>query len=88
MAVLRSAPRIRVEEPDGAFYLLPRIDGVRDDGAFALRLLDACVATVPGTAFGMPGHLRLSFATDERTLVEGCRRLVAALEDPAFGVTP
>lgn len=85
-AALWSAPRIRVAEPDGAFYLLQRINGVLDDGALALCLLDTDIATVPGAAFGMPGHLRLSFATDETTLVEGCRRLAAALADPGFGV--
>ena len=66
--------------PDGAFYLLPKIHGVRDDNALALRLLDAGVATVPGSAFGVPGHLRVSFATDLAVLVEGCRRIVTALE--------
>lgn len=80
LAVLRRSPRLEVMEPDGAFYLLPYVRGTRDDGDLALRLLDAGVATVPGSAFGAPGHLRLSFAADEAVLAEGCRRLVEALE--------
>lgn len=32
-----------------------------------------------GRAFGAPGYLRLSFATEESPLIEGCRRLVATL---------
>ncbi|MNE51036.1 Aspartate aminotransferase [compost metagenome] len=65
--------------PEGAFYLLPQIKGVKDDQALAFDLLKAGVATVPGSAFGIPGHLRLSFATDQASLVEGCRRLVTAV---------
>ncbi len=58
-------------EPDGAFYVFPEVtplvgEGQRfaDDLALAKWLLDEHgVATVPGSAFGAPGHLRLSFAT-------------------------
>ncbi|MFG2863562.1 aminotransferase class I/II-fold pyridoxal phosphate-dependent enzyme [Streptomyces sioyaensis] len=42
--------------------------------------LEAGCATVPGSAFGAPGHLRLSFATDIATLEEGCRIVVATLD--------
>ncbi|MFV8753658.1 pyridoxal phosphate-dependent aminotransferase [Nannocystaceae bacterium ST9] len=58
-------------EPDGAFYVFPEVsdllgEGRRfaDDLGLAKWLLeDHGVATVPGSAFGAPGHLRLSFAT-------------------------
>lgn len=58
-------------EPDGAFYVFPEVTGLigagqrfADDLALAQWLLeDHGVATVPGSAFGAPGHLRLSFAT-------------------------
>jgi len=71
----------------GAFYLFPDVRGVleqreelADDVALAAWLLDhAGVATVPGTAFGMPGHLRLSFATSESVFADACRRIGAAL---------
>ena len=79
LRVLRACDKINVSCPEGAFYLLPQIKPKIDDQALALELLDAGVATVPGSAFGMPGYLRLSFATDEASLVEGCTRLVRAL---------
>jgi aspartate aminotransferase len=79
IAALSKSPVLDVPVPDGAFYLFPRLKGQGDDVAVADRLLEAGVATVPGSAFGAPGHLRLSFATDAQTLVEGCRRIVAAL---------
>jgi aspartate aminotransferase len=58
-------------EPDGAFYVFPEVASLlgadrrfADDLALAKWLLeDHGVATVPGSAFGAPGHLRLSFAT-------------------------
>lgn len=81
--VLRTSPALDVPVPDGAFYLFPRLRGRADDVAIADRLLEAGVATVPGSAFGAPGHLRLSFATDIGTLREGCRRIVAALGEHA-----
>jgi len=78
--VLRSSNKLQVPCPEGAFYLLAQLKTSIDDQALALDLLEAGIATVPGSAFGLPGHLRLSFATDEATLVEGCKRLVSALE--------
>ena len=66
-------------EPDGAFYLFPRL-AAGDDLAAADALLEAGCATVPGSAFGAPGHLRLSFATDLAALEEGCRIIVATLD--------
>lgn len=80
LQVLRSSEKLEVLCPEGAFYLLPRIKKSIDDQSLALELLEAGIATVPGSAFGLPGHLRLSFATDEAILIEGCKRLVRALE--------
>jgi aspartate aminotransferase len=82
IAVLRESPHLDVPEPDGAFYLFPRLTA-GDDIAAADALLEAGVATVPGSAFGAPGHLRLSFATDRTTLEEGCRIIVATIEELA-----
>ncbi|WNW11468.1 pyridoxal phosphate-dependent aminotransferase [Pseudomonas sp. DTU_2021_1001937_2_SI_NGA_ILE_001] len=81
LAVLRTSQTLDVLSPEGAFYLLPRIKGTHDDQDVAMDLLKVGVATVPGSAFGAPGHLRLSFATDQATLVKGCQRLVSALGD-------
>ncbi|MGP4048437.1 aminotransferase class I/II-fold pyridoxal phosphate-dependent enzyme [Streptomyces sp. 2A115] len=79
LAILKRSRYLDTAEPDGAFYLFPRL-AVGDDIAAADALLEAGCATVPGSAFGAPGHLRLSFATDIATLEEGCRIIVATLD--------
>ena len=49
--------------------------------ALANFLLDkAMVATVPGSEFGMEGHLRLGFAGTAEDVVEGARRIKWALD--------
>ena len=59
---------------DGAFYMMLPIDG--DDQEWAEGALeDAHVATVPGSAFGAPGYVRLSYAASEERLREGVERL-------------
>ena len=56
--------------------MIDRIDGIQTDVELAEYLLnEAGVAMVPGSAFGAPGHLRLSFATDLDTLREATKRL-------------
>ena len=67
----------------GTFYAFPdvhglidRIAGVNDDVELAEYILDqAGVALVPGSAFGCPGYMRLSFATSMENLEEALRRL-------------
>jgi aspartate aminotransferase len=77
VAVL-SAAGARHVRPDGAFYLY--IDVGVDGDAFTTRLLDdQGVAVVPGSAFLTPNWVRLSYAAPLETVVEGARRLVAAL---------
>jgi len=74
-------------ECDGAFYAFPsfkavikRMPNIRDDVELAAWMLEnAGVAMVPGTAFGAPGHLRLSFATSMENLQTCVRRIEAAL---------
>lgn len=79
LAILQQSRHLDTLEPDGAFYLLPRL-AKGDDLTAANSLLEAGCATVPGSAFGAPGHLRLSFATDIASLEEGCRIIVATLD--------
>lgn len=78
-----------VPRPDGAFYLFPdarayigrRLPGgstVENDVALASYLLQQGVALVPGSGFGMPGFLRLSYATSDRNLARAADRLTAA----------
>lgn len=72
---------------DGTFYSFPDFapviaatDGVNDDVELAAHLLDTAeVALVPGSAFGLPGHLRLSYATDLATLDKALDRLAEVI---------
>ncbi|WP_110597540.1 pyridoxal phosphate-dependent aminotransferase [Salinicola lusitanus] len=78
--------------PEGAFYLFPNCEGllgretsegvkIEDDQALALYLLESArVAVVPGSAFGLPGHFRISFATGTEPLLEACRRIDEACQ--------
>jgi aspartate aminotransferase len=71
----------------GTFYSLPsfhaviqRLPQIADDVQFAEYLLEkAGVALVPGSAFGAPGHLRLSFATSMSNLQTALDRIAAAI---------
>ena len=85
---LSQAPGVEVEKPDGAFYVFADVSRHVGEGAkhstdieLATWLLEeALVASVPGTPFGAPGHLRLSYATDDASIEEGCRRIAKALQ--------
>lgn len=66
----------------GAFYSFPSMQGVidnlqlKDDIALAELLLnDIGVALVPGSAFGAPGYMRLSFATSMKNLHDALGRM-------------
>ncbi len=73
---------------DGTFYSFPsfhavieRMDGIEDDVQLAQLLLEkAEVALVPGSAFGLSGHLRLSFATDMDSLKKALARIKQTIE--------
>lgn len=71
-------------KPRGAFYLFPAVWQHLKNGMtavdFAGRLLeDHGVAVVPGEAFGMPGHIRISYAVSEENLENGFRKIAEAL---------
>ena len=80
---LNAMPGISVLPVDGTFYSFPDVreamtaTGYTTDVAFAEALLEAGVALVPGSAFGAPGHLRLSFATSMDNLEKALDRLEA-----------
>jgi aspartate aminotransferase len=61
-------------EPEGAFYLFPRVG---DGDAVAARLGKAGVIAVPGSAFGPGGkeHIRISYAAARSQLEEAMRRM-------------
>jgi aspartate aminotransferase len=87
VAALNQIDGIECAGCDGAFYLFPsfkaviaRMKGIRDDVELAAWMLEhAGVAMVPGTAFGAPGHLRLSFATSMENLQTCISRIREAL---------
>ena len=74
---------ISCAKSQGTFYCfanitqaMKKIDGVKNDVEFATYLLDKCgIAIVPGTAFGLPGYMRISFATSKETLANALERL-------------
>jgi aspartate aminotransferase len=85
LEVLRKSAKIEVVEPEGAFYLFLDLRKVlkpgQDANGFAEKLLqDAQVAVVSGVDFGAPTCVRVSFATDEETLLKACTILTDYLE--------
>jgi len=66
-----------VPEPEGAFYMMLPVDG--DDQDWAEKAVEqAHVATVPGSPFGTPGYVRLSYAASRERLREAVERLAEA----------
>ena len=55
-------------KPQGAFYVFPR-SPIDDDVAFVRLLAEEGVLTVPGSGFGMPGHIRISLTVEKDTVV-------------------
>src|SRR5699024_5684666 len=84
---LNKLPGVTCAPGDGTFYAFPdfsqaiaKMDGVDSCTDLAAQLLDtAGVALVPGSAFGAPGCLRLSYAVGLDTLKEAIRRIEQAL---------
>ena len=72
---------------DGTFYVFPnveklinKLDGIENDLDFAEYLIEkAGVAIVPGSAFGCPGHMRISIATSMENLENALKRIKQAI---------
>jgi len=86
---LSAMPGIRLVPPEGAFYAFPDMserirgarNGVKDSVGLSNYLIDeARIVCVPGSAFGMEGHLRLSYAIADQDIEEGLNRFEAALD--------
>jgi aspartate aminotransferase len=88
--LLRAIPSVECLEPMGAFYAFPdfsRYIGrlgptglIEDDVALCNYLLETHgVALVPGSAFGSPGNMRLSYATDDTSIERGIGRIAEGL---------
>ncbi|KDC23060.1 aminotransferase, class I/II [Bordetella bronchiseptica F2] len=90
MQIAGGQPGVRLQRPDGAFYAMldlsealaggERFRGDPEpDQAFCEWLLETRhVAAVPGSVFGAPGSVRISFATDEQTIERGLIGLLDA----------
>ena len=84
---LNELPGVECIESDGTFYAFPsfkgamKTTGCETDVEFAEKMLiEAEVALVPGSAFGTPGHMRLSYATSMENLETAISRLSKALK--------
>jgi aspartate aminotransferase len=88
ISILKQMPGVTYVQPNGAFYVFidvrERLKGTRFDGdTFALSdhlLMQHHIALVPGEAFGAPGFLRLSYATDEATIEAGLLKMKEAMK--------
>jgi aspartate aminotransferase len=73
-------------KPQGAFYLFPETP-VKDDVEFVSMLKDENILTVPGSAFGCPGHFRIAYCTSasviERSL-PGFERAMKKAQGPGL----
>jgi len=84
---LNRIPGVECLPTDGTFYVFPRVQGaidklagVHNDLELAEYLLErAGVALVPGTAFGLAGHVRISIATSSRNLEQALERIATAV---------
>ena len=91
---LNAIPGVTCRNPDGAFYVFPNISGLygKSYRGYTLRtgddvtdylLGEVQVAVVPGSGFGAPDYVRLSYATGMDAIRKGTERIaqaVAALE--------
>ncbi len=85
---LNAMEGVRCLPSDGTFYSFPdfsdviqRMDGIEDDLQFGEFLIEkAGVAMVPGSAFGAPGAMRISFATSQDNLEKALSRVATAIK--------
>ncbi len=90
VGLAKEIPGIETNVPDGAFYLFPKVEAylgksyegrvIATDSDLAMYLLEVGhVASVAGSAFGMPGYIRLSYATSEDNIRTAMARIASAL---------
>jgi aspartate aminotransferase len=73
---------VKLIPPDGTFYSLPDFRAYSNDSVKLSRMLleKVYVVAVPGKEFGMEGHLRLSYCTSVKDIMEGVARIKWALD--------
>ena len=86
VAALNAIPGVSCRAGAGTFYAFANVEGamhalgLAHDSALAeYLLLEAGVAVVPGSGFGAPGHIRISFACGLKTLEDALRRIKRVL---------
>jgi aspartate/methionine/tyrosine aminotransferase len=87
LSTLRQMRGVTVPSPDGAFYLFPRIHGLKDSFAFCLRLLEETkVGIAPGVAFGAGGEgaVRICYAAEREILEPAMERLAIFLAEKKY----
>jgi len=84
---LNKIPGFECNNADGAFYAFPRVDkaiqsnNLKNDIELAALILNkAGVVVVPGTPFGAPGYIRLSYACSMIELKKATDRITNAIE--------
>jgi aspartate aminotransferase len=88
---LNGMPGVRCVKPEGAFYVLPNVSGLTgarcpDGDAISDYLLnESKVAVVPGSGFGAPNNLRLSYATSMECIERGMDRMEKAARELSGG---
>ncbi len=80
MAEVLTAAGYSFAMPRGAFYFFPKAPG-GDDIAFVAKLMKHLVLAVPGTGFGGPGHFRLTFCVDEKTIRNSAAAFKRAIDE-------
>jgi aspartate aminotransferase len=91
VARLRAIPGVKLSEPLGAFYCFPDVSEhvgrrgpsgavLADDVALCNFLVEEGVAVVPGSGFGAPGFVRLSYACSMEDIRAGVDRMKTALD--------
>ncbi len=85
-AQLAKMPGVKVLPSDGTFYSFPDFSGaikhlgLKSDLEFGDYLIEKGVAMVPGSAFGTPGAMRISFATSQANLEKALARIAEAIK--------
>ncbi len=79
---LKSFTGVRINPPGGTFYCLPDFSAYHMSSTELSKFLleKALVVTVPGSEFGMEGHLRLSYCGSVKEITEGIARIKWALD--------
>jgi aspartate/methionine/tyrosine aminotransferase len=78
LEAFRAMPGVSLPDPEGAFYVFPRFEGLQDSFGFCARLLqEQQVGLAPGVAFGLGGEgcIRLCYAVETPLLQDALQRL-------------